>query len=198
MTGFSGPRWILVTLVIWGVAIVAGLAILVRYSNTPGTPAAPPREWPAAASIPRSKQHSTLVLFVHPQCPCSRASIGELARIIARCRNDVETTVLFTVPRDAPSGFERGDLWNSAVAIPTVHVLVDSNAADARRFGARTSGQAVLYDRYGRLSFNGGITVFRGHSGDNDGRDSILQLLSGLEPRHRTTPVFGCALFGEY
>jgi len=194
---FTQKRWILPAMMIWCLGIAAGSIILLRYSNTPSTPADPPKVWPSAAPVAASPQRSTLLLFVHPQCPCSRASLGELARIIACCKDQIDTTVLFCVPPHVPTGFERGDLWNSATHIPTIRVVVDANAAAAKRFGARTSGQALLYDRGGRLVFNGGITAFRGHSGDNDGRDAIVALLRGQKPRHRTTPVFGCALFGE-
>ncbi len=198
LIGFSGPkRWVWLSIVLWGIGVAVGIVILLRYSNVPGAPAEPPAEWPAAAPVALSPRHSTLLVFVHPQCPCSRASIGELARIIAFCKDQVDTTVFFEVPPGAPAGFERGDLWNSAAAIPTIRVVADRNAAAARRFGARTSGQTLLYDRSGRLVFNGGITAFRGHSGDNDGRDAIVALLRGEKPRHRATPVFGCALFGE-
>jgi hypothetical protein len=67
----------------------------------------------------------------------------------------------------------------------------------ARRFGASTSGQTLLYNMAGRLVFNGGITIARGHSGSNDGRDAVVALLSGLVPMHTITPVFGCSLVTE-
>jgi len=190
-------RWIFACILIWSVCIAIGLLALLRYSNTPGALAKPPEEWPRAASIAPSSQRSTFLLFVHPQCPCSRASVGELARIIACCKDSVDTTVFFVVPRQAPAGFEQGDLWNSAASIPSVRVVIDKDAVAAKQFGARTSGQALLYDQGRRLAFSGGITAFRGHSGDNDGRDAIVALLRGQRPQHITTPVFGCALLGE-
>ena len=176
---------------------MAGLDILLRYSNTPGAVAQPPLEWPAGAPIQPVSGQFTLIAFVHSQCPCSRASLGELERIIACCKEQVQTTVFFSIPTGTPPGFGQTDLWETATRIPTVRVLADSNATEARRFGARTSGQMLLYDRRRRLVFSGGITAFRGHSGDNDGRDAIVSVVRGETPRHRTTPVFGCALFGD-
>jgi len=120
-----------------------------------------------------------------------------LERIIASCKDQVQAAVFFSVPRGSPPDFSRTDLWNTATRIPTVRVLADSNATEARRFGARTSGQVLLYDCRRRLVFSGGITAFRGHSGDNDGRDAIVSVVRGQSPRFRTTPVFGCALFGD-
>jgi hypothetical protein len=139
----------------------------------------------------------TLLVFIHPQCPCSRASLGELARIIAAARDRVQTTVFFYVPPDSKEDWAHTDLWTSAASIPDVRVTADPDANIARQFGARTSGQTLLYDLHGNLAFSGGITAARGHSGDNDGRDSIVALLLGKTPRRSTTPVFGCGLFGD-
>ena len=49
--------------------------------------------------------------------------------------------------------------------MPGVRVFEDPEATTARLFGARVSGQVLLYDAGGKLLFNGGITAFRGHPG---------------------------------
>jgi hypothetical protein len=198
LKGFStSTGWRVGLVLAWAAVLAAGLGILLRYSNTPGQAAQPPAEWPAGAVVQPSQNQSTLLVFVHPQCPCSRASIGELAGIIASCKDQVRTTVFFSVPPGKSLDFTHTDLWASAASIPTVRVLADPDGAEARHFGVRTSGQVLLYDRRLRLAFNGGITAFRGHSGDNDGKDAVVSLLRGQQPRRHTTPVFGCALFGE-
>ena len=46
-----------------------------------------------------------------------------------------------------------------------------------------------------RLLFSGGITVARGHAGDNTGRGAIEELIDGETAVSRRTPVFGCALY---
>lgn len=64
----------------------------------------------------------------------------------------------------------------------------------------------MVYDRRGRLLFNGGITAARGHFGDNPGVDSIRALIdihvaAGLgrpvvhQDQAVQTAVFGCPLF---
>ena len=57
-----------------------------------------------------------------------------------------------------------------------------------------TSGHALLYDARSRLEFSGGITVARGHAGDNVGRSAIEALIAGDVTVLRQAPVFGCAL----
>jgi hypothetical protein len=76
-------------------------------------------------------------------------------------------------------------------------VIEDREGADARLFGAFTSGQTFLYNPGGRLLFNGGITASRGHSGDNIGRDGIVALLHGGTFAQNVTPAFGCSLKGD-
>jgi hypothetical protein len=182
---------------VWVFAMGLGIRILLRYSHTPGAAARPHADWPREASIKPLPGRSTLLVFVHPQCPCSRATIGELARIIAAARDRVQTAVFFYVPPDSKEDWAHTDLWTSAASIPHVQVTADTDGNNARQFGARTSGQTLLYDRNGKLTFSGGITAARGHSGDNDGSDSIVALLLGKTPRRHATPVFGCALFGD-
>jgi hypothetical protein len=77
-----------------------------------------------------------------------------------------------------------------------VRALEDPDGEEARRFGASTSGQTLLYSGKGRLLFNGGITASRGHIGPNDGWDAVVSLLQTGTAKHQTTPVFGCSMLG--
>ena len=68
--------------VLWISACGFGFAKLWQYSNTPGTVGNVPERWPSASSIARSERQPTLVLVLHPHCPCSRATLRELARVV--------------------------------------------------------------------------------------------------------------------
>jgi hypothetical protein len=74
---------------------------------------------------------------------------------------------------------------------------MDIGGRVARRFGAATSGQGLLYDRAGRLRFQGGLTSARGHAGDNAGSAAIVALAQGRVPDTVETPVYGCPLFAS-
>ncbi len=143
------------------------------------------------------KGRATLVLFVHPQCPCSKSTIEELAHIVAHSLERVNGYVFFYSPEEKPSDWARTGLWQSASMIPGVRAMEDPDGREARRFHAATSGQTLLYDAAGHLRFSGGITAARGHSGDNDGRDTIISLVLTGWAALKTTPVFGCSLLGE-
>lgn len=182
---------------VWLFALVLGLRTLSAYESTPGRAASPSAAWPRDTRIPRDSDRATLVLLAHPQCPCTRATIGELALLMARCQGRVTAYVLFFKPAGFPEGWEKTDLWRSAGVIPGVHVHSDPDGAEAARFHAATSGQAILYDAQGRLVFRGGITAARGHAGDNAGRGAIVAFLTEGKVPARQTPVFGCSLLGS-
>jgi hypothetical protein len=181
----------------WLLTVGAGMRMLWAYADTPGRRAAAKAAWPADASFARDTSGPVLVLFLHPQCPCSRATIEELARLLARAPAPAAIYALVYRPADADAGWERTDLWNSAAALRGVQVMTDVGGAQARVFGAFISGQTLLYSATGSLLFSGGITDARGHEGDNPGRAALTSILSGGTPAAKGTPVFGCYLYSE-
>ncbi len=177
---------------LWIGASCAGLALLAWYGGSPGRSQSAPPQWPVNSKIVPDRKTDTLVLFAHPHCPCTRASLAELERIVAHCSGAVTTWVVFLKPLDADSEWDQTDLIGTATAIPGAHVLQDMDGVEARRFHASTSGQTMLYSKQGELLFSGGITVARGHQGDNAGRAAIEACLTGGVPECRETPVYGC------
>ncbi len=134
-------------------------------------------------------------MLAHPHCPCTRASVGELALLMAQTQGKAAAYVLFLKLPDFTEEWEKTDLWYSAANIPGVTVLEDEDGAEAKLFNASTSGQTLLYDADGKLLFSGGITGARGHSGDNAGRGAIVSLLNEGKAEQTETAVFGCPLF---
>ena len=182
--------------VAWAAACAGGLTALALYQATPGE-TAPAAGWPVGSRVPRARTVDTLVLVVHPKCPCSRATIDNLAMVMAHCpAGRVRAVALFVRPAGMPVGWERTDLWASAEAIPGVTVAADAGGIEAGRFGAVTSGQALLFDPAGRLLFRGGLTPGRGHAGDCGGTDAVLAVVRGDRSAAGPTPVFGCPLAG--
>jgi hypothetical protein len=186
---------LLAACVFWLFVIGAGMKLIWGYESTPGVAASAPDSWPADSRIKPAAGRPTLVMLAHPHCPCTRASIGELARLMTQAQGRVTAYVLFVKPPGFSDERERADLWASAAAIPGVTVVRDDEGVEAGRFGAATSGQTVLYDAAGRLIFSGGITAARGHAGDNAGRTAVVSLLVNDESEQKETPVYGCPLF---
>jgi hypothetical protein len=183
--------------VVWLGAVLFGTALMLEYSGTPAKTDPPPAHWPDAARVARVSGQPTLVLFLHPQCPCSLATVGELERMMAHCPAGVSVHAVFLRPEGMSESWVESDLWRKAAAIPGVTVSQDEGGKEARLFHAGTSGEALVYDGKGVLAFHGGITVARGHSGDNAGSDAVLALLRQETAGQLTTSVFGCALRNE-
>ncbi len=182
--------------VTWVGMIGLALAALANYSSRAGAATAEPTiTWPAASKLPRSHGRAALVMIAHTRCACTRASIRELERAMARSGGRVDAFVLFVGPPE--TGML--DLRSAARAIPGVRVFEDAD--EARLFGARTSGQIYLYDASGALLFRGGITPSRGHEGTSIGGETVRRFVADssnpVGPSAQSSDVFGCALFDK-
>jgi len=78
----------------WGLTVAIGTATMIKYSSTPGRIATPPVDWPRHTQFQPASPKATLLVFVHPQCSCSRATLEELATIMV-LRQQVEGPGLF-------------------------------------------------------------------------------------------------------
>jgi hypothetical protein len=185
---------VLLACFIWVSTVGYGLSLVWGFENAPGKSGTPPGRWPDNSEIPHDTRLPTLVLFIHPHCPCSRATIGELAILMTGSQGLVNARAVFVKPADFHEAWEKTDLWTSATQIPGVTVTTDNMGVEAQRFGSATSGQVSLYSTAGQLLFHGGITGSRGHSGDNDGRSAVMSLLTTGKAAKTHTPVFGCPL----
>jgi hypothetical protein len=178
----------------WMTALAFGMRVLFKYETTPGQSGPVGSNWPAVSIVPRQNDKPTLLMLAHPHCPCTCASIAELAQIMAHAVGRVNAYVLFVTPPGAGADWDDTDLRRSAAAIPGVTVQTDDNGIEAALFGAKTSGHTLVFDRDGTLVFSGGITASRGHIGSNAGESAVLAVLNQQTPERQRTPVFGCAL----
>ena len=179
---------------LWLVVVAAGLAMVAAYDNRPGVSAKASASWPEASRLGRPTDRPTLVMVVHPRCDCSRASIAELAELMARAPVRPRAYVAILKPNGLSDDWDVTGIRQAAMRIPGVKVIRDEGGREARSFGAQTSGQTYLYDASGRLLFSGGITAARGHTGESVGRTAILSLLNHEPASVRTSSVFGCSL----
>jgi hypothetical protein len=174
--------------VAWLSSIAAGFWCWERYDTTPSSAGTAIVE----ASEPL-RNHWQLTVFAHPYCPCTRAALRELTEM-THAAPELSVRVLFVRPVGARGDWEHSDSWETAARIPGVEVTCDANGAEARRFGAETSGFAVLTDSTGRVVFRGGLTQARGRTGESAGRRAVLAWVSSGSGA-TTAPVFGCPLF---
>jgi hypothetical protein len=183
-----------IALCAWGAAVLICLGWLSAYSNTPGTEHAPPPLSTVSMPFETTGSRYMLVMAIHPKCPCSRASVGELARLASRFHDQLSCVVLAYQPLEQSSDWIETDLVATARALPSTRVLIDVDGRDAAELGMSTSGAVVLYSPNGEPRFWGGITIGRGHCGDNLGSDAIISVLTDGRLLDVSQPVFGCRI----
>ena len=188
--------WVIwVVTAIWFAAFAGGTVAFLRFEFTPGDETRAPLVWPKDSSLALHPEGMTLVLFAHPHCVCTRASLDELQVVLSHHARPMSAQVVFV----QLSGFTDQDMtdesWEKAGRIPGIERRIDKEGVEARRFGALVSGYTVLYDSSGKLLFEGGVTGSRGQVGANAGRNSVIGLLRDGKVDTSRTPVFGCYLF---
>lgn len=186
-----------IVLATWGACAASGLAVMLDYELTPAPTAAVARQWPGATQLFCDPVRPTLILFLHPHCPCSRATLRELDQLTAECGEQFALRIVFVKPPGTALGWEQTGLYRTAGHIPSAFVSSDPDGQDAARFGATTSGEALLYAADGRLLFHGGITPSRGHEGDNLGRTILTSIITTGDAAGTETVVFGCPLVNK-
>jgi len=118
----------------WLILSIAGVAALWRYELTPGDSATVQPHWPDGVGISPNDDGPTLIMFVHPRCPCTRASLGELEHILSSCQGSLRACVIAFRPAIAEAGWEHRDLWRTASKLPGIRLLSDIDGTLARRF----------------------------------------------------------------
>lgn len=193
-----GNARVLLVIAIWAAAVIGGEVMMWSYQLTPGaTPAAAPATWPAGGAIPAHRGRPLLLMVAHPKCVCTRASLNELRRLIARFEALSPPPDLYlslVVPEGEGAGWIDGPVLRNASSIAGVHVVLDPGGRFAARLGATTSGHVLVYGADDALLFSGGITAARAHEGDAPGQNAIVRALYGKTPPIHRSPVFGCGL----
>lgn len=179
---------------VWLVSVAAGLGWMFNYQMTPAESGDPATRWPSATSISLAADRLTVVMFVHPRCPCTRASLSELSSVLQRSDQPVAAQAVILHPESVDAAWGQGSIRNQVTLINGLTAIPDIGGREHHTFGARTSGEVFVFRPSGELVFHGGVTAGRGHAGPNAGTQALDTLLIGLAPRVRQTPVYGCAL----
>jgi hypothetical protein len=139
----------------------------------------------------------TIVMAVHPECPCTAASLEQLDRLMTRNPHSIQTVALFWAEETdtAPSPAVDNEYHRRLSVLPNVTIVADPGGKKAESFGAVVSGSVAAYDAEGNLRFQGGLTASRGHAGSSAGMDMLEAIARGRIPGNvAETPAFGCAL----
>lgn len=184
----------------WLLCLSLGWTGLLIYDRTPGEVIAASGSWPVSSLLYRAVGEPALVMFAHPLCPCTRASLVELEKIVSNAQDrKMRTYVVFFTPDAEAENWLNSDIVEAASRINGLTVVMDRGGTEAKLFGAVTSGDLKMYDVNGTLRFSGGITAERGHQGDNAGQKTVMALLRTESPSQArvaalSKPVFGCPI----
>ena len=190
-------------IVVWLSALAVGWCMLESFNQSVNEPLhnGLADSWPAHAAVARTPGRQMLLLFLHPKCPCSRASVRELGQLFTElgsasdsCREFPELIVVATVPEAADESWTQTETLSAALTFPNARLYIDRAGVEAAKFGATTSGLVMLFDQMGNRLYGGGVTVARAHEGANAGCDVLLLILCGDRSSSPTMPVFGCRL----
>jgi hypothetical protein len=170
-----------------------GMAGLWSHSFTPGAAAQAPLNWPDVSTLRREPGRFTLVVFAHPHCPCVQATIAEVVRLEHLHFDRVHCIVVAGRPQGRTEEWFRPFVDSIRRASPNISIVDDVALRETARFGARTSGEVLLFRPSGELAFQGGVTAARGHVGPSLGAARVRSILSG-GGNQQPAPVFGCPL----
>lgn len=200
MKAFLTTRSLAAIVCIWLGTLGVGIGVIEHLANRPG-PVGP--EPAAREQVPRPLAR----MYVHPRCPCSRASLLELAALMSSPGVEADVEIHVYSPADAPDDWVQGRALRIAEQIPRARVLIDPEAARAHADGALTSGHLVVRTAAGSVAFSGGITRSRGQQGPSPAHDRVLHLLRAQRDPDdtltlarvapATSPVFGCQITRE-
>lgn len=180
---------------LWLALIVVGFSFLADYDRLANKSAVHMKHWPLASRIKRSSMEKTAVMFVHPLCPCTRASITEFCQLVTNFPQLRPVIVLSYV--EPTTDWNRKVIWDRCNSIPGAKIVVDRDGNEINAFRASTSGETFIYNEAGQLLFSGGLTGFRGHEGDNQSLDIAESTANGDLCAPQETPVFGCSLVDD-
>jgi hypothetical protein len=184
----------IIAVVLWSAAVVAGIQQLWSYKNTPGRQSSAPATWPGSSLLNVDHKRATLMMFVHPLCTCTQASLAELREALDAASGTTAVWIVLLSAHGIAEAWDERTIAAITGRFPEATIVTDIEGREADRFGASTSGHVVVYDWAGRLAFSGGITGARGHIGDNDGRRGLtVALREGTDHIHEH-PIFGCGL----
>jgi hypothetical protein len=190
----GGKRFVCALFVIWVLIVLSGFLLLSAYAARPGNSGKPPGRWPRASEVPFDSSRPNLLIFLHPECPCSRASVTELAYVLDRFGDRVSAHAIVVDHQNSRELRGSCGILDDLVSVPTLLTWIDQGAVESSRFRVATSGHVLLYNSRGWLTYSGGITAARGHVGRSFGRDAVLAQITGHGDAAPESPVFGCRL----
>src|SRR4051812_5871669 len=88
-----------VAVALWATAAALLFAVYVNHDLRPGAAARALGDWPEGSALAHSTEHDTLIMFLHPFCPCSKASVAQLNAVIRQLEHPPSVTFVMVRAR---------------------------------------------------------------------------------------------------
>jgi hypothetical protein len=176
---------------IWLFGIIHFSVEMMAFDSTPGARAAAPAQWPAKSALLPAAGRTVLLMFVHPECNCSNASLEQLALLENMLDGQLRAYVVLWHGRGMAASGKRRE-W-----LRVAPVIDDLDGREAKLFGAKTSGQTMIYNEQGRLIFSGGLTVLRGEGGGEKILQGVVRAIKESGHSAVERPAFGCSILRQ-
>jgi hypothetical protein len=177
---------------IWTVIFFVSWSLFYSFSTTAGKHTVMMR-WPASEALPLLHDKPNILIFLHPKCSCSVASIAEFRRLVDSLSGRVHVRAILMKyqqvrSKEIPEGFA------SLFEIPEIKISRDDDGIISKSLGALTSGIVYLIDEEGLVVYQGGLTASRGHGGITAGSEFIRAWVTKRDDKTFMQKVFGCHL----
>jgi len=182
---------------VWGIGVICTFAVLFAYHKSDGISQQVLESWPHASKLSSPGEVGRLLVFIHPECPCSRATLRNLDAL--EYVDGLQTTLVCLTP-DSDKTISKGALTGcrseieQLARLPNVEVFQDIAGVETERFGVASSGECLYFDQNGNQLCHGGITISRGHEGKNLGLEMLLAAIGNQTEADNPYPVYGCSL----
>lgn len=162
---------------VWLLAIVVVFGAFTRYHIAAGANANAPDILPASIVCKQSDcKDYHLLFFVHPGCPCTKASWYELERVLHPISTRTHVTAIVLEYNYSIPAQDHTEVAKLVGASEFVDVLYLPEQIVRDEFGVTTSGQCLMYNASKNLVFEGGVTPSRNHTGPNKGIEELLRI----------------------
>ncbi len=156
--------------------------------------AAAEAHWPSVTRIEHDNRHSSLLVFIHPRCQCSRSIVDQVLSVTETAEVPIRATFVFYCPDGEPDEWVQNESWSRLNDAGKYTLLVDRGGIEAERFNASSSGHCLLFDINRRLLFSGGLAAGKDGMPSPPALDALGTHLSGRREAVSAFPVVGCDL----
>lgn len=180
---------------IWVGSIIWSTKAMLIFQFTPGKMGKVFNDFPQKSKLVLDQTLPTLILFLHPKCTCSKASVEEIKIIKSSIKKEFKLiAVVQTASLKLTDELEK--LKEELSTLPHSTIVNDSYSFETNLFSVKTSGQIYIYSSFGELIYTGGSTSSRGTSSPSELRRTIASILETNKKPHQliTKSIYGCEM----